>query len=87
MVSLDDLVTRYFLILFGTEQREAHPYGTLVKDPTINAGRNRFLFTTFQSWWGSEHFSSELCSPIRPSTSLGPHQAISQKPPEVPYLI
>ena len=33
-----------------TKQTGVHPRGTLVNDPTIDAGRNRSLFTIFQPW-------------------------------------
>ena len=45
--------------MFVTEQTRAHSCGALVYDPTINAGRNRSLFTIFQPWERLEHLSSE----------------------------
>ena len=47
-------------------------------DPTISAEGNRFLFIGFQPQGAWQHICSEPCSPMRPSTSLAPHQAISQ---------
>ena len=51
-------------------------------DPTISVESNRFLLIGFQPWEGVLRallFTTLLFhSPMRPSTSLGPHQAISQ---------
>ena len=48
-------------------------------DPTISVEGNRFLFTGFHPQGDWEHFCSDPCSPMRPSTSLAPHQGVSQK--------
>ena len=58
-------VTLFFLKCLGTW-------------PTISVEGNRFSLTGFQPRWGWEHSCWEPCSPMRPSTSLASHQAISQ---------
>ena len=71
-----------------TKHAGAHPRGTLVNDPTINAERSRSLFTTFQPWESLEHLTSEPSFPMRPSTSHAPHKATSQKhPPKFPMFL
>ena len=70
---------------YVTKQAGAHPPGTLTHDPITSVEGSGFLFTgtggLFQPQdrgvW--EHSCSETCSPTRPSSSLAPHQAISQK--------
>ena len=62
----------------GAEKTGSRSCGALVYDPTISSRRNSSLFTIFQPWGAWEQFSSEPCSPVRPSTSLAPQKAISQ---------
>ena len=50
--------------------------------PNNQYWKEQCLFTIFQTWvGGSEHLSLEPSFPTRPTASVAPHQAISQKQP------
>ena len=62
-----------------TEQTRAHPRVTLIHNPTTSVEGKRFLFTVFHPWGRWKRSRLEPCSHTKPSVSLAPHQAISQK--------